>query len=106
MRSSLLRYRLLFLTLLAMASVGFGPPTFAANWYPSPEEFIAVEPPRNETEALWENFLECVRSRNQSTFCPPDLAETAEKVGRVYRILARDIEAFFSQPDTPTNTPA
>lgn len=21
---------------------GFGPPTFAANWYPSPEEFIAV----------------------------------------------------------------
>jgi predicted dehydrogenase len=40
---------------------------------PEPTEFIAAESPRNETEALWDNFLECVRSRRQSTFCPPDL---------------------------------
>src|SRR5262245_54665634 len=41
---------------------------------PIPAETIAVEPPKNETESLWENFLNCVRSRTQSTFCPPDLA--------------------------------
>jgi hypothetical protein len=42
-----------------------------------PAETIAVEPPKNETEALWENFLGCLRSRTQSTFCPPDLAAAA-----------------------------
>ena len=43
----------------------------------APTEIVVLESPRNETEALWENFLECVRSRNQSTFCPPDLAAAA-----------------------------
>jgi len=38
-----------------------------------PAEMIAVEPPKNETEALWENFLDCIRARRQSTFSPPDL---------------------------------
>ncbi|HUR52738.1 MAG TPA: Gfo/Idh/MocA family oxidoreductase [Gemmataceae bacterium] len=42
-----------------------------------PTEFVSVEPPRNETEALWENFLESARSRRQSTFCPPDLGAAA-----------------------------
>ncbi|HEY3789533.1 MAG TPA: Gfo/Idh/MocA family oxidoreductase [Urbifossiella sp.] len=44
---------------------------------PEANEFIAVESPRNETEALWENFLECVRSRRTSTFSPPDLSAAA-----------------------------
>lgn len=30
----------------------------------------------------------------------------SHKVGRVYRILGKDIEAFFAQQDTPANTPA
>ncbi len=42
-----------------------------------PSEFVVAESPRNETEALWENFLECVRSRKQSTFSPPDLGAAA-----------------------------
>ena len=42
-----------------------------------PSETVAVESPKNETEALWENFLACVRSRKHATFCPPDLAEAA-----------------------------
>jgi predicted dehydrogenase len=42
-----------------------------------PAEFVAVEPPRNDTEALWENFLESVRARRQSTFSPPDLGAAA-----------------------------
>jgi excisionase family DNA binding protein len=30
----------------------------------------------------------------------------SRKVGRVYRILARDIEQFFAQQDPPAHTPA
>jgi predicted dehydrogenase len=44
---------------------------------PTPSEVVSVEPPRNETEAMWENFLACVRARQQSTFCPPDLGAVA-----------------------------
>jgi len=47
---------------------------------PAPAEVVAVEPPKNETEALWLNFLDCARSRRQSTFCPPDLAAAAVAV--------------------------
>lgn len=47
---------------------------------PIPAEIVAVEPPKNETEALWLNFLDCVRTRRQSTFCPPDLAAAAVAV--------------------------
>jgi predicted dehydrogenase len=43
-------------------------------------EFVAAEPPKNDTEALWENFLECVRSRRPSTFSPPDLGAAAVNV--------------------------
>src|SRR5262249_35128473 len=28
-------------------------------------EFVNCDPPKRDTEALWENFLECVRSRNR-----------------------------------------
>ena len=44
---------------------------------PEPAEFVATESPRNDTEALWENFLECVRSRRPATFSPPDLGAVA-----------------------------
>jgi predicted dehydrogenase len=44
---------------------------------PTPAEIVAVESPRNETESLWENFLECARARRQSTFSPPDLGAAA-----------------------------
>jgi predicted dehydrogenase len=58
-------------------------PTRGASFPPrmeqplEPASFEAVEPPRNDTEALWENFLECVRSRRQATFSPPDLGAVA-----------------------------
>lgn len=42
-----------------------------------PTEFVAVEAPKNETEAMWENFLQCVRNRKHATYCPPDLAAAA-----------------------------
>ncbi len=31
----------------------------------------------NDTEALWTHFLECVRSRNRETLCPPELGAAA-----------------------------
>jgi hypothetical protein len=31
----------------------------------------------NDTEALWAHFLECVRSKNRETLCPPDLGAAA-----------------------------
>src|SRR5205823_3850380 len=58
-------------------------PTRGASYPPrleqplDPAAFESVEPPKNETEALWENFLECVRARRQSTFSPPDLGAVA-----------------------------
>jgi predicted dehydrogenase len=45
-----------------------------------PSETVSVEPPKNETESLWENFLDCVRARRQSTFSPPDLGAAAVAV--------------------------
>jgi predicted dehydrogenase len=42
-----------------------------------PHELVSADAPRNETESLWENFLDAVRSRRQSTFSPPDLAAPA-----------------------------
>ncbi len=42
-----------------------------------PTEIIATETPKNETEALWLNFLDSARTRRQNTFCPPDLAMRA-----------------------------
>jgi len=44
---------------------------------PEPAEVVAAEPPRNDTEALWENFLDCVRAKRQGTFSPPDLGAAA-----------------------------
>ena len=44
---------------------------------PEPSSFESAEPPRNDTEALWENFLECARTKRQSTFSPPDLGAVA-----------------------------
>ena len=33
--------------------------------------------PREDTYALWEHFLECIRSRNPETLCPADLGYAA-----------------------------
>lgn len=43
-------------------------------------EMVACEAPKGpdgDTKALWENFLECVRSRNRETQCPPELGAAA-----------------------------
>jgi hypothetical protein len=42
-----------------------------------PTETLASNAPANETQAMWEHFLGCVRDRNRSTLCPPDLGAAA-----------------------------
>jgi len=42
-----------------------------------PSEFVQTIAPKNETEALWNNFLDCVRTRNRETFSGPDLNAAA-----------------------------
>jgi predicted dehydrogenase len=39
-----------------------------------PTDVVTLEPPKNETEAAWRNFLDCCDRRDKNTFCPPELA--------------------------------
>jgi predicted dehydrogenase len=61
----------------------------------TPAETVAVEPPKNETEALWANFLDCVPARRQSTFCPPDLGAAAVAVSAMAARSYRTGQALF-----------
>ncbi len=40
-------------------------------------EFVNCHPPKFDTEALWENYLQCVRSRNRETLSTPELGAAA-----------------------------
>jgi predicted dehydrogenase len=60
-----------------------------------PTEFVVAEPPRNDTEALWENFLDAVRARRQSTFSPPDLGAAAVAVASMAVQSYRTGQALF-----------
>lgn len=71
-----------------------------------PTEFTGVEPPKNETEAMWENFLSCVRSRKHATYCPPDLAALATTVvARGEAQLASRIRETRPAPTSLVNPP-
>jgi predicted dehydrogenase len=43
----------------------------------TPAEVVSVEPPKNETEAMWRNFLDGVRRRDCDTQCGPELGAAA-----------------------------
>jgi len=55
-----------------------------------PTEVIETLSPANETQAMWEHFLECVRTHNRATLCPPDLGAAAVTVA------ALGVESFRS----------
>jgi predicted dehydrogenase len=40
-------------------------------------ETVSVTPPRNETQSLWDDFLDCVRRRDRATLSPPELGAAA-----------------------------
>jgi len=58
-------------------SKGTGMPARLGDRPISLTALVPVEKPRNETEALWSNFLECVRSNNRKTLSPPELGAAA-----------------------------
>jgi predicted dehydrogenase len=73
---------------------------------PTPAETVTVDPPKNETEALWENFLDCVRSRRQSTVSPPDLAAAVVVTTAMASRSYHTGQALFWDRDRRTVTPA
>ncbi len=56
---------------------GAGIPARLGDRVLKPADTVEVERPKNNTRALWENFLECVRMRNRKTFSPPELGAAA-----------------------------
>ena len=44
------------------------------------KEFVTVEAPANETEALWLNFLDCVKRRDRNTLSPSELGAAAATI--------------------------
>jgi predicted dehydrogenase len=73
---------------------------------PIPGEVVSVASPRNETETLWENFLDCVRSRRQSTFSPPDLSAAAVAVAAMAGESYRTGQVYFWDRDRREIAPA
>jgi hypothetical protein len=53
------------------------------------------EQPREDTRALWEHFLECVRSRNPETLCPADLGYAAIATVNLGVRSYREGKAFY-----------
>ena len=52
---------------------GAGIPARLGDRVLKPADTVEVERLKNNTRALWENFLECVRMCNRKTFSPPEL---------------------------------
>lgn len=71
-----------------------------------PGELVAVEPPRNETEALWRNFLDCVRRRDRATQSPPELGAAAVAVVALAQQSYRDGRAYFWDHERRQAVPA
>ncbi len=71
-----------------------------------PAEFVPVEPPRNETEALWRNFLDCCRRRDRATLSPPELGAAAVAVVALAQQSYRDGRAYFWDHERRQAVPA
>ena len=57
-------------------AITFGKGGFEVTGDGGPET-VTVPSPRNETEALWRDFLDCVRRRDRVTLSPPELGAAA-----------------------------
>jgi predicted dehydrogenase len=69
-------------------------------------ETVRVESPKNETEALWANFLECVRRRDRATLCSPDLGAAAVAVVALAQAGHRDGRVYAWDRERRTAVPA
>src|SRR5579883_66569 len=67
---------------------------------------FAPEQPHEDTRALWEHFLECVRSRNPETLCPADLGYAAITTVNLGVQSYREGKAYYFEKETGTVTEA
>jgi hypothetical protein len=56
--------------------------------------------PREDTRALWEHYIECMRSRNPETLCPADLGYAAIATVNMAVKSYREGKAFYFDKDT------
>jgi predicted dehydrogenase len=56
--------------------------------------------PREDTRALWEHYVECIRSRNQETLCPADLGYAAIATVNLGVQSYREGKAFYFDRDS------
>ena len=68
-------------------------------------EKFKPEQPGEDTRALWEHFLECVRSRNPETLCPADLGYAAITTVNLGVQSYREGKAYYfdKEKGVPTN---
>ena len=69
-------------------------------------EVIKPQQPRDDTRALWEHFLECVRSRNPETLCPAELGYAAIATVNLGVDSYRHGKAYFFDSETGKATDA
>ncbi|WZO97812.1 Gfo/Idh/MocA family oxidoreductase [Isosphaeraceae bacterium EP7] len=61
---------------------------------------FAPDQPKDDTRALWEHYLECIRSRNVETLCPADLGFAAIATVNLGVQSYREGKAFFFDKET------
>ena len=69
-------------------------------------EHVKVDAPRDDTRALWDHYIECVRSRNPETLCPADLGYAAIATVNMGVQSYREGKALFFDKDTGAITEA
>jgi predicted dehydrogenase len=69
-------------------------------------EQFKPEQPRDDTRALWDHFMECVRSRNPETLCPASLGYAAIATVNLGVDSYRNGKAYFLNRDTGAITEA
>ena len=70
---------------------------------PKGTRHVVTDPPKGvdaDTRALWEHFLDCTRSRNPDTLCPPELGQAGVVTATMGVQSYRDGKALFFDKGT------
>ena len=71
-----------------------------ANKSSAGEEHIKVPAPRDDTRALWDHYVECIRSRNPETLCPAETGYAAIATVNMGVQSYREGKALYFDKDT------
>jgi predicted dehydrogenase len=63
-------------------------------------QHVSCNPPRDDTRALWNHFIECVRSRNPETLCPAETGYAAIATVNMGVQSYREGKALFFDKET------